>query len=168
MIVEYDKDVNQIDLPLFLRQFTCKKTIQKIKLADIPYNNNSFIYTNPSNTSQSIQNRTYVAAHANDNRKSANEQSLEIKVDLNSSPDSPKQDVPDQDAAEKDVPEQDIPAQPVPSQLVEPIERTTSDKSNSDQGLVYCFLFYEHCDISTRLTTLLIKIILWVPKLKIK
>ena len=127
------KDVNQIDLPLFLRQFTCKKTIEKIKLADIPYNNNSFIYTNPGH-SKTIQNRSGAAAHANNQRNSSNEPSVEIKVNLNSSPESPKQDVSEQTVPEH-RPDQQLPT--------EPIERTANEKSSNEQGLVYCFLFFE-------------------------
>ena len=129
--------MNQIDLPLFLRQFTCKKTIQKIKLADIPYNNNSFNYaqhfTNCPNP-KSIQNRS---AYAEIQRKSTNlnEPSLEIKVNLDSSPDSPKKpETPGRPA---------VPDEPI-SEPPELSEQMANEKSNSEQGLVFCFLFQEH------------------------
>ena len=111
---------------MFLRQFTCKKTVEKIKLADIPYTNNSFLsrgiiksplYPNP----KSIQNRS---AHAE-----RNEQSLVVKVNLDSSPDPPKQ---------PESPGRTVPDEPIS----EPSE--TNEKSNSEQGLVFCLLFNEH------------------------
>ena len=121
--------MNRIELPLFLRQFTCKKTVEKIKLADIPYTNNSFLsrgiiksplYPNP----KSIQNRS---AHAE-----RNEQSLVVKVNLDSSPD------PSQDPKQPESPGRTVPDEPIS----EPSE--TNEKSNSEQGLVFCLLFHEH------------------------
>ena len=56
---------------------------------------------------------------------------------MNSSPESPKQDVSEQTVPEHrpESPEQQLPT--------EPIERTANEKSSSEQGLVYCFLFFE-------------------------
>ena len=52
---------------------------------------------------------------------------------MDSSPDSPKQ--PDSGGPGRTVPDEPI---------SEPSEREANEKSNSEQGLVFCFLFNEH------------------------